>query len=162
MKCSKYLFNTSRVATTTLTWAGDGEEDHREAPRAPRACYLREGTSGAHGKQRPVKTRAWWWQADRDGGSDEGRGERRGQEKPWRPPGPALGQEEGTVPGGAGTSQQESTEHPVGSPTGEGGRGCLEMSLCGDSGAGQGGGGLPVWQGHQGVECSPFSLCWLS
>ena len=77
MTCSKYLFNTSRVANTTLTWAGDGEEGHRDAPRAPRAYYLREGTSGAHRKQRPVKTGAWWcrWTMMVAVMKSEGRGE---------------------------------------------------------------------------------------
>lgn len=131
----KYLFNTSCVANTTLTWAGDGEEDHRDASRAPRAYYLCGETSWAHREQRPVKTGAWWCRADCDGGSDAGRGEA-GSGRGLETSRAGLGQEEWNVQGGAGTSQQANTEHPVGSSTGEGGRGCPEMSLYGDRGWG--------------------------
>ena len=106
-------------------------------------------------------------QVDHDGGGDEEWGERRGREKPWRLPGPGLGQEEGTVQGGAGTSPQECTEHPVGSPTGAGGRGCLETVGRGGAGVGSRlGRAIRAWNVvhflSAGFHDSPLSLMFCS
>lgn len=128
-RVQKYLFNTSYVAT--LTWAGDGEGDHRDAPRGSALLiYVCGETSpGPQGTGGPQWRRGmavpgglWRWQWWRV---------RRGEDKKeaWRLPGPGLGGEP-TVYSRAGRPQQASTEHPAGSSAGEGGRGCPETKAC--------------------------------